>query len=444
MLHQTKFLVLDFFFIISAIFTIDPSINYLRNTYAFDREASEFSNYQVPQIQLILDLNCDEDNFTLFQPWLALDVMTDEIMFNAKRTYLNIIIEDENDNAPIITNPSDDGSYKIGYPEESLARSIMPPYLIKIEATDADEGINAKIKFSLTSSSYFEIHPKNGVIYPKNKFDDSTSLTIIATDKDGASDGLKASLILDVIKLTIESVIQMTVTNFNGKLETLIADLSEQVNLDIRVINYAPIPSDIESSAKKFNDFNNGKLIVYVYAFGNDGKLVDAEDFLFELIEKNPSIEFTLIDPNDRPDCESPSYAGWIAAVVVLSILVAIFFAAPIVYYFFYIKGRDDIELRRISESSSSKEIQENFYSEPGQSTPQQLNTEVQSQTSSTTVEGERVGERVEEINEGEFFNTGQLARVNFLVKIISNIIKIVLKQKYLKFKNTLNLPRKF
>lgn len=387
----------------TAIFTIDS--NYLKNTVLFDREELEFSTQKVPQIQIIFDLQCNENASQLIQPWLASDILTDEILFNAQRTYLNIIVEDVNDNPPVFTNPHM-ANYKIGYPEESLVERLLPPYLIKIGATDADEGINAKIKFSINPSTYFDINPENGEVYPKRKFTEPTTLTVTATDKDGAADGISSSITLNVMKLTSGSIIQMTVFNFNENLEDFIYDLSEAVDLDIQLISHAPIPNDIESAAKQLSDFYDAKLIIYAYAFGSNGDLIKAQDLIDALFSVGANIQFSLIETDDEaPYCESPSYAGWIAAVVVLAILLVIVITAPLVYFFWFKKRVDEPEQRRVSESSSSKEIQENFYSEPGQSTPLP-NTEVESQTSATvTTEDELVGGQVDEISEGKFLN---------------------------------------
>jgi hypothetical protein len=351
----------------------------------------------------VLNLQCNDNATSLIQPWVPTsDVLIDEIDFSTKKTYLNIIIEDENDNPPVFTYPNR-ADFKVGYPApEILVKRLLPPYLTQVEATDADDGINAKIKFSINPSTHFDINHENGEIYPKEELENSTTFTVTATDKDGAVDGLTSTISINVIKLTSESIVEMRVPDFVENLDDFIYDLSEAVNLDIRVINYAPIPKPDPILLSKLSDFNNVNLIIFVYAFGSNGDLIKGQNLIDALKAVGTDIKFSLIyfEVPEPVECESPSIAGWIAAIVVLSILLVIVITAPLIYFFLIKKKVSEPEPRRVSESSSSKEIQENFYSEPGQSTPLP-NTEVESQTAVSS-EDERVGGEVVEINEGK------------------------------------------
>lgn len=58
------------------------------------------------------------------------------------------------------------------------------------QATDADIGLNAQIKYT-TESDHFSVHPGTGMVYPKSDLyslletDEELSITVVATDENG-------------------------------------------------------------------------------------------------------------------------------------------------------------------------------------------------------------------------------------------------------------------
>lgn len=340
----------------------------------------------------------------------SLMVITDEIAFSTKITHLNILIDDVNDNSPVISKPSTSSS-KIGYPEESLIERLMPQQLIKIEAFDLDDGINAKIKFSATPTTHFNIDPENGVIYPEEKLIDSTTIiTVSAVDLDGDVNGRKDQVVLEVIKLTINDIIQMTVNLVSKDVDDFMESFSDEVGLDLRTISYAAIPSDHVANARQLKEFDEGRMLLYVYGFSANGDVVKAQaliDILKEL--DTPQITYSLIsinDENNNDDDNKPSNAGWIAAVSILaSLLFLIIIAIPMVYFKWFRKDNP-----RSFETSSARDLNDNFDAEPGQSTPIQNteNSECQ-ETTEVVVESD---DNVEAVN-------GKINLIKFHILII-------------------------
>lgn len=92
-------------------------------------------------------------------------IEVEEIDYSRTVTYLNIIILDQNDNSPVFTNPAYTG-YQVGFPEQELAKKLMPVNLMIVEAYDDDEGLNADITFGISSNGHFAIDEEFGVVYP--------------------------------------------------------------------------------------------------------------------------------------------------------------------------------------------------------------------------------------------------------------------------------------
>ena len=191
----------------------------------------------------------------------------------------------------------------------------------------------------------------------------------------------------------------MSVQNLKtNEIKTFVNDLSSSVNLDIRVINHAPIPNNIEADTKQLSDSSGGKLIIYAYAFGANG-VVETETLINAISTVNSEIELSLIETEPEvSECAPLNLTGWIVAVSVLAVLLLLATIFPLIYICCWKKKLE--EERRISESASTKEIEENFDTEAGRSTPMP-NTESQSQNSDDV----RVGGQNGEVREGKKWN---------------------------------------
>ncbi len=263
---------------------------------SFDREDRIFSEYEVPQIQIKLKLNCGDAsadsqserypspsmNATQFQLPRSIDpslsdgrwyTLTNDIDFTSDVTVINIIIEDVNDNKPIF-DPSTPSL--IGYPEPEIANHIIPSYLIVIHATDNDAGINAKIKYSLANNNYFQINPQNGVVTPLSEGWSnvkSVDLTIYATDNNGAENGLNSSHILNVRKLEEKhlTVVTLRDNNSNTTADDVIEQLNAESTIKMIVLHSAIVPY-YPTRSRQRQDGRLSDLKMIVYAFGNDGE----------------------------------------------------------------------------------------------------------------------------------------------------------------------------
>ncbi|XP_069619786.1 protocadherin gamma-C5-like isoform X41 [Ranitomeya imitator] len=84
-------------------------------------------------------------------------------------TQLTVIVSDINDNAPVFDQPR----YKVNIPENVPLKTVI----IKLNATDSDEGVNSEFTYSLdqrTSSSakeIFDINPITGEVFIKGPVD---------------------------------------------------------------------------------------------------------------------------------------------------------------------------------------------------------------------------------------------------------------------------------
>lgn len=239
----------------------------------------------VPQVQVKLKLICpqDVDLLLLQRKRRAIEdnvdnVFTDEIPFNSDITQLNIFIEDINDNAPVFEEPSE-AVTNIGYPDADLVALLMPPYLIRVEASDADEGVNAQIEYQLVDD-YFGIDSKSGIIYPKNQEMDNEVLPLIVSATDSVH---VTSVVLRVHKLSVDHLIVIYVENWGAhELEEIVKLIETELELKLQILKYANVPG----SYTRRSSFSDGRsttgthLKLIAYAFDQDSRLVNAEELL--------------------------------------------------------------------------------------------------------------------------------------------------------------------
>lgn len=191
-----------------------------------DREDDRFEGVNLPQLRVTIMLNKKSSESKLkktIPTYFAKSIEDDQCVImpnkinNLQQTIVTVILKDVNDNDPVF---KDGNNIIVGYPEEVLASRISPPYVTIVEvslqqaflfskyifkkylfhfkATDKDAGENAQIKYSLDTTD-FVIHPTSGIIYPTtDSFGDKKKFKVIASDKNGASDGRKATLQVEV------------------------------------------------------------------------------------------------------------------------------------------------------------------------------------------------------------------------------------------------------
>ncbi|XP_072447348.1 protocadherin gamma-A10-like [Chiloscyllium punctatum] len=123
---------------------------------------------------------------------------------------VNVIILDQNDNAPVIVHPlTEFGSTAV----ETISRFAEPGYLVaKVSATDADAGQNARLSYSIfqaTQHNLFTISSNTGEIWTARPIvnRDASKQRLVIVVKDAGTPPLSASvtIILSMVGKDIET-----------------------------------------------------------------------------------------------------------------------------------------------------------------------------------------------------------------------------------------------
>ncbi|XP_051869506.1 protocadherin-10-like [Pristis pectinata] len=134
---------------------------------------------------------------------------------------VNIIVTDQNDNAPVILSPLPNKGSTV---EETIPKSADSGYLLaKVIATDADSGLNAQIVYQLlqpTDSSLFTIAPETGEIWTIRRFVLRDSLrqvvTILVRDKGTPSLSSTATIKVSVQDTMTENASKISKVSTSG------------------------------------------------------------------------------------------------------------------------------------------------------------------------------------------------------------------------------------
>ncbi|XP_060693446.1 cadherin-23-like [Hemiscyllium ocellatum] len=146
----------------------------------------------------------------------------------ANNVSVDVIILDQNDNAPVIVQPLVEfGSTAV----ETISRFAEPGYLVaKVSATDADAGQNARLSYSIfqaTQHNLFTISPDSGEIWIIRRIvtRDASKQRLVILVKDNGSPSLSASvaIILSVIGGDAETFSSVSSSSENPR---FIPDLS--------------------------------------------------------------------------------------------------------------------------------------------------------------------------------------------------------------------------
>ncbi|KAL3182236.1 hypothetical protein MRX96_007436 [Rhipicephalus microplus] len=110
-----------------------------------------------------------------------------------------ITLLDDNDSPPVFTKKTYEASFVANSPLES-AQSI-----VQVSATDADEGINAEIRYSIVAGNengVLAVNPKTGIVYPVKKLESSRKEYRIGLEaRDGAGNGPNTDNCIVLIRL---------------------------------------------------------------------------------------------------------------------------------------------------------------------------------------------------------------------------------------------------
>ncbi|XP_072368895.1 protocadherin-10-like isoform X7 [Scyliorhinus torazame] len=114
---------------------------------------------------------------------------------------VNVIIVDQNDNAPVVVSPS---PIKGSAAEDKIPRSAEPGYLVsKVIATDADSGLNAQLVYQLyqpSDESLFTVAPGTGEVWTIRHFTrkDPVRPKIIILVRDNGTPSLFSTITINV------------------------------------------------------------------------------------------------------------------------------------------------------------------------------------------------------------------------------------------------------
>lgn len=109
------------------------------NMAAIDREDKDIVQMYKPQVQVLVKAKKTSSPNQISVRRLRRDVGTPEnnkwifaedLDYQQNTMLINVIIEDENDNAPIFKGES---KIVIGYPSSKVAQNIAPPYLVQVQ-----------------------------------------------------------------------------------------------------------------------------------------------------------------------------------------------------------------------------------------------------------------------------------------------------------------------
>lgn len=277
-------------------FYIDPETNWLASR-SFDRENEKlFQNMDVPQFKLVLKLNCLDNDEAADQANRRSMVKrslvnTETINYAPDITIVSIIVDDINDNDPIFIYPETASGNKVwlGFPEPSLANRLMLSGLIDVVATDADEDLNAKIRYSVAENEHFNVHPETGSIKPTKdslRASNIIDLIVYATDRDGAVDGRSSRLEITVHRLDENQIAFITLDAAD---EATVQEFTEQVNrqsnFHLKVLHQSIVPL-LEASSSRANVTKAVRQVqntmstmrLIVYAINDNNQLLSTND----------------------------------------------------------------------------------------------------------------------------------------------------------------------
>ncbi|KFB50370.1 hypothetical protein ZHAS_00018643 [Anopheles sinensis] len=373
-------------------FYIDAETNWLA-ARSFDREDRElFGDILVPQFRLLLQLRCDaERQQTATRPLVKRSLVeTDSINYAPDLTVISIIVDDINDNDPVFVQPPDatGGTIHLGFPEPSLATRLMLAQLTRVQATDVDEGLNAKIRYSLIDSAgHFAVDPEEGLVYPTSdalRETNEVEIVAIATDRDGASDGRSTRLPIVVHRLASDQIAIVTHTLAEGATwQDLLDQINRQDNFKLQLLHHAYVPSSEPSQNERRRARQalepRRPLRMVVYALDDSNQPMDTDSIRSGIRRAVPSIDSSAIvsfgeavcstDPNYCADGLSGggSNAGLIASTSVLGALFAISLAIGSVMYLRYVRP---LSKNTTSDQSDVEQLENDFDPSPPSTPP--------------------------------------------------------------------------
>ncbi|XP_069705315.1 uncharacterized protein [Periplaneta americana] len=270
------------------------------------------------------------------------------VAYNAAKTVIVIHIEDINDNAPTF----DTTSLTVGYPDADIAEYFSSSLLTQVQATDADFGENAVIKYILDGTDEFTIHEDTGMIHPVEgafKYKD-TSFIVHASNLEQVGNVTVNVKILEAKHLLI---IKKTASVLDA--DNIIRNISSVTNYDIMLLS-STVNTVGNDDVDDNEDDDNGEnqklnfrsrassetsLRLIVYGL-KDEKLVDASDIKESMQGKYNAVAetWTASSSGNGNSNEEESSTGLLAAVITLAVILVLLLGGAGVGLAFYIRRR--------------------------------------------------------------------------------------------------------
>ncbi|XP_046960592.1 uncharacterized protein LOC124530462 [Vanessa cardui] len=333
---------------------------------AIDREHESIAFMTLSQIQVQLILECDSDEVSVTRRSLNTErlqqgpdkygsnkwILADTIVYDARRSFVNLIVTDINDNKPIFEGKENEPLY-VGFPVPELEDTILPRALTKVKATDADIGENAALIYWSTEDN-LAVAPQTGFVHVRNiaRLENNSRLTVYATDLNGK--GLNGTLDIVVKLLTKNQIAVITVQNaFLDDEDTVLNVLSEAIGYEIKVLRTVVISENNgDASRRRRNVESNSGAYLQLYVYGlRDSEPVDVLSLTSDInnsnvVTVNVARVLSLEDHLEGLEiCPIPGRdTGLLVATIVLAVLL--FIVIVVIFVWFILIKKFQIHLK--------------------------------------------------------------------------------------------------
>ncbi|XP_049839456.1 mucin-17-like isoform X9 [Schistocerca gregaria] len=250
-------------------------------------------------------------------------------------------IEDVNDNPPVFTAGD---HIVVGYPTGDLLERVQPGPVVTLKATDADEGVNAELRFSLDAagSRYFTVGAETGAVYVRADApglpDSGASFTATVADLAGAAGALTDTVVVQVKPLKDEELV--LVATVEGALpedaDAVVQGLCGATGLDVRLLRaYATAAEGGRTLAARAR--SGSALTMLLYALDDQQALVTVQQFQTLLSSSEIKVENL---PPEAENQEPTDVTGYMAAIITLAVLIAVALGGAVAGYYFYFRPR--------------------------------------------------------------------------------------------------------
>ncbi|CAH1644325.1 unnamed protein product [Spodoptera littoralis] len=336
------------------------------HTTAIDREHESIAFMSVSQVQVELLLQCDNDPVRTRRSKRSYDwldpyeygsnkwILTDSIPYNSRRTLVNVIVNDINDNAPIFVGKENE-PIAVGYPSSELEERILPRSLAELQATDADIGINAALRYS-SSESVLAVAPTTGFVHVRSgaNLQHNQVLTVTATDQNG--EGLSGTIQLVVKLLDVSHIAVVTVRDvFLDDEKTVLTQLSDAVGYEVKALRSVVVSDDINEDVTRHKRQTNARTSLQLYVYG----LVEQEpvvvtqltsDFNNQAVIQNV-VTIPLETHLENGNTVIQTAVGLLIATIILSVLL--FAALCVIGVWFFLRWRKNRHYNEFTDNSS-------------------------------------------------------------------------------------------